>query len=48
MFFVAGFAIGLLLHWRGLPLVLIPETSAALAFIAAGLVEKLVFKGGGF
>ena len=39
VFFVSGFASALLLHWRGLPLVLVPETAAALALVACAAVE---------
>jgi len=31
------------LHWQGLPLVLVPETSALIAFVAAGLIHRMLF-----
>ncbi len=34
-----------LLSWRGYPMVLIPEASAAAALVATGLIHRVLFGG---
>ena len=41
-FGTVGLGAALLLRWRGLPLVLVPETAAAIALVACALLEGVL------
>ena len=41
LFGILGVLAAVLLRWRGLPLVLVPETAALIAFVLAGMIERL-------